>query len=124
VAVIQKDGLGYSSRKWRDSATIAYVRLLSEDVRIYSNGVTYNGGDAIGFLTERESRAIPTRINPLTTKANPHFYEEIEAMCKDIIKNNAILVYLGKDLSIQSDLVPCRIPVLQRFEDGTVYGRP
>ena len=120
---IQKNGLGYTSRQWRDSESIAFAMLLAQDVRIYSNGP-----DILGFMTEKKCLSIPEKTSSRTMRANPHYNEEIEAMCKDIKEKRALLIYFNLinwrwDLPSQEELESTRqLPVLQRLTDGTVYG--
>jgi hypothetical protein len=127
AVVLQKNGGGYSSRQWQYSESIAFVRLLGDDVRIYSNGVYSNGADALAFLTDKKSLSIPFKNSILTALENPRYNEEIEAMCNEIKKNRALLVYLNHHersyLPNKEELESiCQLPVLRRFADGTVYG--
>jgi hypothetical protein len=123
AAAIRKNGLGYTSRQWRDSESIAFVKLLAEDVRIYSNGA-----DVLGFLTEKKSLSIPAKMSSITMEANPLYNEESEAMWKDIKENRALLVYFNLidwrwDLPTQKEVESTyQLSVLRRFADGTVYG--
>jgi hypothetical protein len=121
-ASIRKNGLGYTSLPWRESASIAYVKSLAGEMKIYSNGA-----DAIGFLTENQSLSIPKKKSPTTMKANPTYKKEIEAMCQEIMENGALLVYfntIGRGYLPSQEEVEsaCPLSVLQRFADGTVYG--
>ncbi len=83
---IQENGLGYTSIQWQKSDTIAFVKSLAKDVKIYSNG-----SDVLGFLTENQSLSVPRKKFPTTLIANPGYTEEIGAMCKDIMENRAII---------------------------------
>ena len=120
---IQKNGLEYTSRQWRDSESIAFAMLLAQDVRIYSNGP-----DILGFMTEKKCQDIPEKTSSGTMRANPHYNEEIEAMYKDIKEKRALLIYFNLinwrwNLPSQEELESTRqLPVLQRLTDGTVYG--
>ncbi len=124
-ASIQKNGLGYTTIAWRESASIAYVKSLPGDIKIYSNGA-----DAISFMTENQLKnqvvAIPQKKFPTTTLVNPSYHQEIEAMCKDIQQHGALLVYMD---NISRPYLPnqeevqtaCQLSVLQQFADGKVY---
>ena len=119
---VQERGSEYTSLKWEDSESIAFVRSIGTEVKIYSNGA-----DVLGFLTGKEIQYLPKKYSSTTTIANPLYDKEITAMCKDIVENGALLVYF-KSLNkayfptqeeIQS---ACHLPVLMSLEDGTVYG--
>jgi hypothetical protein len=121
---IRGNGLGYTARQWHDSESVAFVKSISSDVNIYSNGA-----DAIGFLTGKNVLSIPAKTDPGTALDNPNFKEQIQSVCENIIENRAILVYLDNfrwrgffptQAEIKRD---CRLPVLERLNDGTVYGK-
>jgi hypothetical protein len=124
AAAIQENGLGYTSRQWQNSESMAFVKLLPNDVMIYSNGA-----DILGFLTEKQSLSIPAKTSSGTMEANSLYNEEIDAMCKDIIiEKGALLVYFNQVtwrwyLPTQEEVAStCKLPVLQNFGDGTVFG--
>jgi len=122
AAIIQKNGLMYTSRQWQESETVAFVRSLPESAMIYSNAP-----DAVGFLTQRKSALIPEKISPLTMKANNHYSEELMSMCKNIRDNEAVAVYFNQIdwkwfLPTSSEVEStCQTIILQRFGDGIVY---
>jgi len=122
AASIHDNGLGYTSIQWRKSDTLAYIKSLSNNVKIYSDGP-----DVIGFLTDKQSLSVPKKKFPTTLVSNPTYPEEIGAMCKDILENRALLVYfnsIGRGyLPTYQEVEPaCKLSVLQRFADGKVYG--
>jgi hypothetical protein len=120
---IQENGLGYTSRQWQDSQTMAFVKPFADDVKIYTNG-----SDVIVFLTDKQSQSLPSKRFPGTLEVNLRYNEEVEVMCKHVIENKAVVVYFNK---INRDYLPtedelmstCKLPVLHSFEDGTVYGK-
>ncbi|MDR3574627.1 MAG: hypothetical protein P4L50_12240 [Anaerolineaceae bacterium] len=121
VASIQNNSFGYTSQQWRISKSIAYVKTLPADLKIYSNAA-----DVLGFLTDKESLFIPEKWHSTTKLTNPLYNAEIEAMCKDIKENKAVLVYLSqiqrRYLPTQKEIMStCQLPILQGFVDGTVY---
>jgi hypothetical protein len=124
AAEIQTNGSGYTSRVWRNSETVAAVRLLAEDEQIYSNGA-----DIIAFLTDKPSRSLPFKIIPTTREVNPNYDQEVQALCQDITEHRAVVVvfaqvwreYFPSREELQST---CQLPVLQRFADGSVLGKP
>lgn len=123
----QQNGYGntsFTSRQWQDSKSVAFTKLLPEDVNIYSNGP-----EAVGFLTFKHSKSIPQKFSSTSMEVNPHYNDEIEGMCKDINENGAVLVYFNLvdwkwHLPTQEEIESaCQLPVLQRFMDGAIYGK-
>ena len=122
ATAMQENGLGYTSRQWKNSENLAFVRLLPKGIKIYSNG-----SDAIKFLTQRPALNLPKSTNPVTMETNSLDGKEIEAMCKEILDKKAILVYFK---TINRNYLPtqeeiestCKIPILRTFDDGIVVG--
>lgn len=85
---VRQDGQVYSSRLWRESATIARVRNLPIGIRIYSNGY-----DAIYYFTGRPAIYVPEKINHTTGRENQNYDSELEKMSTDLKQRNAALVY-------------------------------
>jgi hypothetical protein len=123
VQSIRDNGLGYTSIQWAKSPTITFVKSQSYDVKIYSNGP-----DVIAFLTDNQSLSLPKQKFPTSLAANPGYIEEINAMCKDILENGALLIYfntIGRGyLPTYHEIEPtCKLSILQHFSDGNVYGQ-
>jgi hypothetical protein len=123
VVGIRSSGQGYTSRQWQSSQTIAFVRLLPENADLYSNGP-----DAIAFITLRGANGVPRKTNPYTREPNNNYDAQVESMCTDVEANGALVVYFRafsgrKYLPSPQELeAKCRLPILRRFMDGTVYG--
>ncbi len=123
AAAIQENGSGYTSRQWLNSETIAFVKLLPDDLEIYSNGP-----DVLGFLNEKKSISIPNQTFSVTREANSLYTIQIDAMCKLIKEKGAVLVYFNQItwrwyLPTQEEVkATCNLPVLRRFDDGIVFG--
>jgi hypothetical protein len=73
AAALHENGLGYTSKQTRDSESIAFIRSLDGDTRIYSNGEY-----VIDFLTQKESLSLPERIFSVSMKANPSYNNDIK----------------------------------------------
>ena len=121
---IHGSGRGYTSRKWRNSETIASVTSLAKDVKIYSNGP-----DVIQVLTGRTATMIPFVTYPTTRKPNRDLDGQLQVMCSKVIGDEAVVVYFNEItwrwyLPTLKDLeVKCIMPVLARLDDGVIYGR-
>ncbi len=123
ATAIQASGLGYTSRQWEGSESVAFIRQLPVEVRVYSNGA-----EALRFLTAQRAQAIPAKVLTTTTEPNENYNQDLKAMCEDIERNGAVLVYFSlidrsQYMPSEQDLtIACQLPVLQRLADGTVYG--
>ena len=123
AVAMHNNGRGYAVRSWRNSESIAFVRSLSNRIRIYSNGP-----DVIGFLTEKQAIWIPQEVCPSTLMPNDDFAGEMQAMYNDCTQNGAMLVYFKNIrwrwyLPTQEELQSaCKLPVSRRLADGTIYG--
>lgn len=117
------NGDGYTSREWRVSRTLAFVRSLPGGVKVYSNG-----RDVVSFWTDRQTDSVPARTSSSTRQENPDFDRQMGTMCSDVKHGRALLVYfnaitwrwyLPTEDEVESR---CKLPVFERFVDGTVYG--
>lgn len=123
AAAIQKDGLGYTSRTWQASESKAYIDSLEKDTKIYTNG-----WDVFGFLTGKEFTPIPQKISSVTLEENPHYQDEMEILCTDVLERGALLVYSDWIawrwyLPTQAEIgQACQLPILRHLSDGTVFG--
>lgn len=81
-----QDGLGYTSRTWRSSATVAYVQALPADVPIYSNGY-----DAIYLLTGRSTFPLPLKPDGIAQSV-PAYNREIDTMRSAVTFGHGVVV--------------------------------
>ena len=117
------EGSSFTSADWVHSASIQYVKTLSEARTIYSNGV-----DAIHVLTGREALRIPAKVDPMNGKRITGFDGEMNAARGEVIRQRAVVVYF--DRIAWRSYLPSKdeledfymLPVLVRLDDGVVYG--
>lgn len=88
MAEIRKNGVGYTSRKWQQSGTIAEVKKLPEGTVIFSNetAVTY-------LLTARPVSPIPLIESRKTGEKNPDFESEMMKIRETLNEGNAVIAY-------------------------------
>jgi Dolichyl-phosphate-mannose-protein mannosyltransferase len=122
--VIQRhdNAIGYTSREWARSETIAYLRTLSDGRTIYSNGI-----DAIYFLTGRDALRIPAKFDPITGKHNADFERNISALRIELLQNRSVVVHFANIprrwyLPSKDELDNYKLPVLIQLDDGVIYG--
>lgn len=117
-----EDGRGYNNSLWRDSQSLGFVRSLPKGVLIYSNGP-----DVIGFITERNAKMIPHKISSISRTLNPDFRRDWDLICKDVMLNKAVIIYLYNItwrwyLPVREQVPElCEMPASVIFEDGIVY---
>jgi hypothetical protein len=123
AADLRENGLGYTSRLWQTSETIAFVKSQPEKMIIYTNGV-----DVLGFLTGKNSINIPYKTFPITMQTNSLYDEQMDEMCSQIEERRALLVYFNQ-LSWRWYFPPleklassCKLPISDSFSDGIVFG--
>jgi hypothetical protein len=116
------DGQGYTSRAWRQSATIARVRLLPAETLIYTNA-----HDAVYFLSERRALMIPEKTRHGTGQPNALYSSEMTLMREQLIRRGGVLVYfdgvaerwyLPSETELQEQL---KLRLVSRESDGAIY---
>jgi hypothetical protein len=116
-----RDGQGYASRSWTNSASINVARNLELDIRIYSNGY-----DPINYLTNKRAILIPEKTNHGTSRPNSDYDQELRMMREEIIANRAALIYfsnLGERTYLPSatELEEGLSLPSETLSDGTVF---
>jgi len=86
----RRDGQGYASRQWRESETIAKLRLLPAGAPIYSNGY-----DAIHYLTGQPALYLPEKVIHGTGRANQNYQSELDRMQRDLREHKGVVVYFN-----------------------------
>ncbi|TFH31754.1 MAG: hypothetical protein E4G99_13595, partial [Anaerolineales bacterium] len=85
---------GLASPIYQSSQTLEFVRDRSEE-SVYTNNIP-----ALYFWADRLALAIPSRVNPYEPEeTNAEYYSSLEAMRKDILEEEAILVIIGTNPS-------------------------
>ncbi|MEP6913255.1 MAG: hypothetical protein ABI923_10900, partial [bacterium] len=112
----------YANRAWKESQTIAQVRVLPPGTAIYSNGY-----EAIYYLTGRPAIYLPEKVIHNTGRANQNYDVELERMKTDLKENHGVLVYFNTlperwFLPAESELIT-QLPLreIMRFRDGSIY---
>ncbi len=119
---IHYNGSGYTSRDWKDSATLAYLADVPGIMKIYSNGP-----DVIRFLTGKKAYMIPAKVSAQTLKENEGYLGQLNQMFRECKEGNALIAYLNS--ITQRWYLPSKeeiesmfsIPIVVRLEDGVIY---
>ncbi|MBN2006657.1 MAG: hypothetical protein JXA21_25110 [Anaerolineae bacterium] len=122
---IHRNGRGYTSWHWQNSEMVSYLAGVRDVKAIYSNAP-----DILWFLTGKESVIIPWKASPYTYLPNQDYEDQLRQMFEDCREGRALIVYIhdvpGRWFLPSTDALESQgnLPVMQRFEDGAVYGIP
>ena len=115
-------GSGYASRNWRQSPTMQELCRLSREHVIFTNlkaaAVIHSGARIF---------EIPWLSDPMNSRMNAHYQQELEQMVRQIKAGNGLLVYFDQapsDLPIESAQVLTErlsLRMVAKFADGAVY---
>lgn len=118
---LHREGFYFSSRKWRESETLAFLRSAPQGVRIYSNHP-----HAIGYVLGRRARMLPDKISPLSLKPNQDYPRSLREMCDDLAGTGAIVAFFEHNRwhlpSAEELQAACGIGIIQRTADGVIFG--
>ncbi len=123
VRKAHSEGLGYASRSWQESPTLAALQALPASHPIFSNR-----SDAIAVLTGRPAERLPANFNPSTLRENPNRPAELARMRRNVRYHDGLVVvfkkigargYLMSEAELSTAL-PLRL--VKRTRDGTIYG--
>ena len=94
VSELMKGGQGYASFRWYDSKAMAYLRLLPDDVAIYTNEP-----GAVYLYTDRPAYVLPDRVDPVTAAQRPGFDTGRRELQLEVQSGRAVLaLFSGGDL--------------------------
>jgi hypothetical protein len=118
-----RDGQGFTSRAWKDSETVRFLKTLPSDRRIYSNAA-----DACYLFTKREVLRLPAKYDPTGARVNTDFDAKMSAVRDEVNVNYALVIYFDNItwrwyLPDRKELEEShKLPVMTRLADGVVYG--
>jgi hypothetical protein len=123
LAYRHREGEGFTSRAWRDSETVKFLKALPSQTVISSNAA-----DACYVFTNREVSRLPARYDSTNARVNTDFESQMTTLRDDLNNNHALVIYFDKItwrwyLPNRNELEETyKLPVLMRFADGVVYG--
>ena len=121
----QLDEMGYASRVWRESALVAEVKALREDVQVFSNAP-----DALYALTGKPARLVPLKADPFTRLENASYADELGRLERELKGRAGVVVYfrwlrwrwyLPGERELAERL---RLVTVATAREGAMYGAP
>ncbi len=123
ISYRHREGEGFTSRAWRNSETVKFLKALPPHTVISSNAA-----DACYIFINREVLRLPAKFDSTRGRDNIDFSAQMEALRDDLNNNQAIVIYFDRInwrwyLPTRDELEDSyKLPVATRFADGVVYG--
>jgi len=92
-------GLGYASFQWYDSDAMAYLRNLSDDVKIYTNEPA-----AVYLYVGRGANVLPDRYDSATAQERPGFEAGIANLQEEINDGQAVMAIFDSGDNFAEDV--------------------
>ncbi len=99
VNIWPKNGLGYASFQWYDSKAMEYLRILPEDVMIYTNEP-----GAVYLYTGRGALVLPDRYDSATALARTGFQQGVQTVQMDVNEGRAVLAMFDHGDNVSGDV--------------------
>jgi hypothetical protein len=123
ATLLRQEGGGFAARRVVESEAIRLVRGLPNGVTVYSNDQ-----GMLRFLTGKPAVPIPLKTIRSTGQVNAAYGQQLHAIRGHVMRGDARVVYfngfrVGGLLPSREELeLQLGLPVLERFDDSTVYG--
>jgi hypothetical protein len=92
LTTLREEGIGFTSRAWQESETIAWLDSLPRGATIYSNEKS-----AINFLTSLRTYAIPEKTDPVKAEVRDYYEEAMQTMRDRLSAADAYLIVFHPD---------------------------
>jgi hypothetical protein len=118
-----REGEGFTSRAWKESETVKFLKALPSQTVIYSNAA-----DACYLFTKREVLRLPAKYDSTSGRDNADFGAQMIALRDGLNNNHALVIYFDRInwrwyLPSRDELEESyKLPVATRLADGVVYG--
>ncbi len=89
VNYFSKNGVGFLSRQWVQSDTLAYLKNNPPGQRL----IFTNSPEIIEIHLKKESKFLPQRESATSKKVNKDFTNSLQRLQQEFIRNDAVLVY-------------------------------
>ncbi len=92
MTALREQGIGFTSRAWQESGTVAWVAALPQEATIYSNEKA-----ALNFLTGHQAYAIPEKTDPVKAEVRNYYEEAMQTMRERLSTADAYLIVFHID---------------------------
>ncbi|MGH2605069.1 MAG: hypothetical protein ACRDG5_00620, partial [Anaerolineales bacterium] len=120
---LEGEGVGFASRAWRESPSLAWIGSLSPDALLYSNKAL-----VIQLLLGRAARQPPERYDVVKAESRQDFLENLDHMYSDLKRPNSYLLMFDPVRPIEptdvEDEFTVGLVVVEALGDGVVYADP
>jgi hypothetical protein len=123
VGNLRKKSLGYQIHDIDHSKIVAIAKHTPRVVKIYSNST-----DVLRFLVDRKIDSLPYIIFPTTALNNPNYKQELDSICNELSRKEAIIVFLKVGVfrpyfpKIADLQLACSRSKSTTFPDGFILG--
>jgi 4-amino-4-deoxy-L-arabinose transferase-like glycosyltransferase len=126
TAVLARDlhakGREFTSRAWRTSDGIAWIRARPAAMKIYTNA-----GIVAYFLTGRYVSTVPVELEAANASPNPAYREELSTLVRDVRRGAVVVIFEhAPRLTMASDsVIATRLGAahFRHLGDATIFGR-
>ena len=110
---------GYASFRWYDSKAMAFLRLLPDDVSIYTNEP-----GAVYLYTGRPAYVLPDRTDPVTAEPRSGFERGLAELQSEVTSGRAVLaLFSGGDLPAQDGAaLSAGLALVEKSGGAEIYG--
>jgi len=116
------NGIGFTSRSWRESPTMAALQEYPSGRVIYTNAP-----EAFYLYANRNARSMPKKFDSANQQPNKDYEKELITIRQQIQDNGGVVVYFNALMwptlpSVQEILGNLGLKVLEQTADGVIYG--
>jgi hypothetical protein len=86
------EGIGYASKKWRESQLIKLARAVDPTTAVFTNAP-----DFVYMFTNRQAAMIPRKVNPDTRLPNNRYFMDIAMMQRELKENAGVVLYFSTE---------------------------
>lgn len=124
VRWFHRQGLGFTAEAWVASPTVRAVAGAPPGVEILSHAA-----DGIHFLTGRDARFLPERLDPLSLEPRRDFGRDLDGVCRALSEGRAWVVFFAAEdrpnyARREEVAARCTGAVAADMGDGVVFRAP
>ena len=114
LTVLRLDGVGFTSREWRSSSLIGWIRASDSGSTIVTNEAM-----AVQFSTGHPAIQLPEQLDPVTERTRPDYLEQVQDVLGILGSSESYLVTFGPTPS--DDPYSRGLGLVLSSSDGAIY---